>query len=170
MVFIGVDPGRDGFISATNHLGGVESFPMPKGSDGVDLKALHDLFKQLSYTECFCIIEEVHAIYGSAAGATFKFGYTVGATEALLIATSIPYDKVQPKQWQREMWKDVEKQKKESKSGRLVTDTKATSILAATNLYPEIDLRATARSKKPHDGKADSLLLMGYGIRNYNIT
>lgn len=162
MIYIGIDPGAKGFISYSSD-DEIESIQMPLNGTSVDLKTLFEIFLSLSVFNHKCIIEDVHAIYGSAAGATFSFGYTIGGTHALLEASGIGYELVQPKMWQKEMWAGIEIQKKPSKSGsRIVTDTKATSILAAKTLFPHIDLRANSRCKIDHDGKADSLLLMEY--------
>lgn len=115
-----------------------------------------------------CVIEDVHAKFGSSAKATFSFGYVCGATEAMLIAHDIPYTKVNPKKWQKEMWEGIPVQKKPSSSGKtMVNDTKLMSLMAAKRLFPEVDLRASNRSKIPHDGKVDSLLLAEYCRRKF---
>ena len=66
------------------------------------------------------------------------------------------------------MWEGIPKQTKPSKSGKkIMTDTKAMSLLACKRIFPDIDLIDTERCKKPHDGKVDALLLMEYARRNY---
>ncbi len=44
-------------------------------------------------------------------------------------------------------------------------DTKTKSILAASRLFPRVDLRRTARSKVAHDGLTDALLIAEFGRR-----
>jgi len=42
---------------------------------------------------------------------------------------------------------------------------KGASILRAKQLNPTYDFRATSRSKKDHDGKAESFLIGMYGVK-----
>ena len=80
----------------------------------------------------------------------------------------IPYTKVQPKKWQKQAWEGIPLIKKPSSTGKTqVTDTKAMSLIAAKRLFPKEDLRATERSKIPHDGKVDSLLMANHCLRNF---
>jgi hypothetical protein len=173
--YMGIDPGKDGFITVL--ITGVGDkielvfHKIPLIGKEVDLNELNRVIKIIGeqFAGCLhCVIEDVHAKYGSSAGATFSFGYVCGATEAIIMANNIPHTKVQPKKWQKDMWEGVPVQKKPSSTGKtLVNDTKLMSLMAVKRLFPEIDLRATDRSRKPHDGKVDSLLLAEYGRRNY---
>ena len=109
------------------------------------------------------VIESVHALFGSAAKATFSFGYIAGVLETFLVAYSIPYTKVQPKAWQKVMWQGVQMIKKPSFSKKtMVTDTKAMSEIAAKRLFPDIDFRKTERSTRMDDNKIDSVLMAEY--------
>jgi|SRR6056297_316491 len=179
MIRIGIDPGKNGFICIMNDLDGMiingdnpditikEYYNIPIIGQEVDLNTMDSIFKNISmgvrFENYHCCIEDVHAIFGSSAKATFSFGWIVGVLEALLVAHGIPYTKVKPKEWQKEMWQGVPIQKKPN--GR--TDTKAMSLLAAKRLFPNEDLTATERSVKPHDGKIDALLLAEYCRRKF---
>lgn len=164
MIRIGIDPGKQGFICSMTDSS-ISYYQIPLIGKEVDLDELDNIidFITLTHDDVHCVIEDVHAIFGSSAKATFNFGWIVGVLEALLVAHGIPYTKVQPKEWQKEMWQGISKQKKAN--GR--TDTKAMSLLAAKRLFPDEDLTATARSTKEHDGKIDSLLMAEYCKRKF---
>lgn len=163
MIRIGIDPGKNGFI-CYNYDGHITYSTIPLINKEVDLNKLHtDFYLWEGNQDIHCVIEDVHAIFGSSAKATFNFGWIVGVLEMLLVAHEIPYTKVKPKDWQKVMWEGVALQKKAN--GR--TDTKAMSLLAAKRLFPNEDLRATERSIKPHDGKVDALLLAEYCKRKF---
>jgi hypothetical protein len=180
MIRIGIDPGKNGFICVFNTNESVEVkngewmplipnpltyYSIPLINKEVDLRSLDVIFNSPEFKtdNIHCCIEDVHAIFGSAAKATFNFGWIVGVLEAMLVSYEIPYTKVKPKEWQKEMWQGIPLQKKPN--GR--TDTKAMSLLAAKRLFPNEDLTATERSVKPHDGKADALLLAEYCKRKF---
>jgi hypothetical protein len=165
-VSIGIDPGKNGFITAI--IGKEFIFaPIPLIGKFLDIHELNRIlgeFKTLGNVHC--VFEDVHARYGSSAKATFSFGFVCGATEACIIASGIPFTKVQPKEWQKIMWQGIPIQKKASSTGKtMVNDTKLMSLMACKRLFPDVDLRANNRCKIPHDGKVDSILLAEYGRR-----
>ena len=169
-ISIGIDPGKSGFITIFNGNDAPLFIAMPLVKKQIDLSHLAVIFYELKTTNriMHCVLEDVHAMFGSAAKATFNFGYICGVLEALLVANRIPYTKVAPKKWQKQMWEGIPLIKKPSTSGKTqVTDTKAMSLLAAKRLFPDVDLRATERSTIPHDGKIDSLLIAEYCRRNF---
>lgn len=155
---IGIDPGSKGFITLRRgeHL---EFFSI----------AEHHIVETAAYlrrareesADIVVAMEEVHAIFGSSAGATFTFGETFGILQGFLMALRIPYHLVPPKEWQAEIWV---KDDRRYLSGRRV-NTKATSLNAARRLFPDIDLRRNANCTKPDDNKADSLLICEYARR-----
>jgi hypothetical protein len=170
MIKIGIDPGKNGFICIMDDISDIgyiecRYYPIPVIGKEIDLKGLNIIFEnpKLKMGNIHCVIEDVHAIFGSSAKATFSFGWIVGVLEAMLVAHQISYTKVKPKDWQKVMWEGIPKQKKPN--GR--TDTKAMSLLAAKRLFPNEDLTATERSIKPHDGKIDALLLAEYCRRKF---
>ena len=172
--YMGIDPGKVGFI-AIQYNGEFKHFSIADN----DLYQLSDLFATIKekHPTIVCCMEQIHAIYGSSASATFSFGEIFGVLQGLLIANKIPYHLVQPKIWQKEMWdnKDIEvhykrvtppkdNPYKEIKM-RKVTDTKATSINAARRLFPTIDFRRTERCSKIDDNKVDATLICEYARR-----
>jgi hypothetical protein len=170
--YIGIDPGKNGHIVVINESG-INKFAIPKIGKEVDVHTLNNLMVGFSTTPHHIIIEDVHAIYGSAAGATFSFGWIVGILEALLVSNGLSFIKVQPKVWQKEMFEGVPEQRKPSsvnKKGILVKgklDTKAMSIMASKRLFPQFSLLPTERSKNPDDGISDALLMAEYCRRKH---
>lgn len=155
---IGIDPGSKGFITlrrgsrleffsiAEHHIAEVAAYLRKAKEESADIVA---------------VIEEVHAIFGSSAGATFAFGEIFGILQGFLMALRIPYHLVPPKEWQAEIWV---KGDKVYSSGKRV-DTKPTSLNAAQRLFPDVDLRRNANCTKLDDNKADSLLICEYARR-----
>lgn len=168
--YIGIDPGSKGFLSVLHPDGSREYLSIDENSP----QSLADfLLNQKQTCEgLFVIMESVHAIFGSAAGATFEFGKINGLLEGILIALKIPYTLVPPKEWQSEIWVNADKVwkagKVNAKTGKLskTIDTKPTSINAAMRLFPEIDFRRNERCKKIDDNKVDSVLICEYGRRS----
>ena len=168
-VYVGIDPGANGFITIImDH--NISSYPVPKIKTKVDYSALSGIFSIVKDmgNEIHCVLEDVHAIFGTSAKSTFNFGHIQGFIEGCLTSEVIPYTKVQPKKWQKTMWEGIPLIQKPITSGKtMVTDTKAMSLMAAKRLFPGYDLTATERSVKPHDGKIDSLLMAEYCKRKF---
>ena len=167
--YIGIDPGSKGFITIRYEDGKFKFIPL----EGCDFHMLDlELTMLKESKDVFAIMEEVHAVFGSSAKATFAFGEINGMLKGLLIATGIPYQLIQPKQWQKEIWINqdmVVEYKKVTVKGveqtRKDVNTKQTSYNAARRLFPSIDLRKNERCKNFDDNKVDSLLICEYARR-----
>lgn len=158
---IGIDPGKDSFMCAISD--DIISFDrIPMIGDEIDLRGLNEVFLRFPKPN-YAVIEDVHSVFGSSAKSNFEFGRCVGMLEAFLVSSNIPYTKVQPKRWQKQMWEGIPIQT--NADGK--TDTKATSLLAAQRLYPMVDLRKSERAKKPDHNKVDALLIAEYCRRNF---
>ena len=167
-IYVGIDPGAKGFITAV--VNGKHDFLSISDNNVIEINKYLASLK--SQGEVVAIMEEVHAIFGSAAKATFSFGEIFGLLKGLLIANTIPYHLIPPKTWQKEIWANpdmVVAYKQVVVKGKATTrkevNTKATSLNAALRLFPDVDFRKTARCKKPDDNKVDSLLIAEYGRR-----
>jgi len=165
--YIGVDPGKSGFICIYNHEKDDYSFkPIPLIGKELDIHSLFNIFYDYNDGLTHCVIENVHAVFGSSAGSTFDFGFTCGVLEAILVSCEIPYTKVPPKKWQKEMWQGITLMTKPSKTGKTQqTDTKSMSLLAAKRLFPNLNLKKSERSKLPDHNLVDALLICEYGKR-----
>lgn len=154
MIYIGIDPGAKGFLTAIKESG-IEYLSIADNT----MNDIADYLNGLQFEDkCLVCMEEVHAIFGSSAKATFAFGQIFGQLLGFLVAYKIPYVLVPPKTWQSRIWGNCDKVFAEGKK----VDTKGTSINAAMRLYPKEDLRRTTACKKADDNKADSLLIATY--------
>ncbi len=153
--FVGIDPGNKGFISVIDSDNLTPYFLSLADSTPQQIAHFIADHKFASFA-----IEDVHAIYGAAANATFKFGVNKGLLLGLLIANGCRYTLVPPKEWQKEVWTAADK----AYTGKKI-DTKKTSITAATRLFPNVSLLRTDKCKKPDDNKADALLIAEYARR-----
>lgn len=165
---IGIDPGKKGYI-CINCEGELKFHPIPQIGKEFDILALATIIGDISHLgDVHCVLEDLHAIYGSAAGSTFSFGFGCGLIEGMLVMAGIPYTKIQPKKWQKQMFEGVKIQMKPSQTGKTeVVDTKSMAEIAAKRLFPLVDLRDNPRCKISHDGKVDSLLMCEYSKRNF---
>lgn len=171
-IHIGIDPGKSGFICVFKEWD-IEFYEIPKIGDEVDLHKLNNIFNNIRIDDegksLHCVMEKVHSIFGSAAKSTFEFGRINGVIEAMLVCNGIPYTLIQPKEWQKEMFKGVDVKKKPSSTGKTQkTDTKSMALIAAKRLFPNIDFRRTERSKNTDDNKVDSILLAEFSRRNFS--
>lgn len=97
-IWIGVDPGASGAICALGEDGSTvfkdyDVNPYSMASWLHDLSQSHDIH--------MCMIEDVHAIFGSSAKGTFNFGFNVGILHGIIRTLGLPLDLVQPKAWQK---------------------------------------------------------------------
>lgn len=168
-VYIGIDVGKEGFISLQQN--GVWEHYCIANYDLYGLSNIMEYIRKKSESIA-CVIEDVHAIFGSSAKATFAFGFNKGYLIGLLAANKIPYTLIQPKEWQKEMWGNSDMVvtyktiivKGENKSKKEV-NTKQTSINCAKRLFPTFDFRKSERAKKIDDNKVDSILMCEYARR-----
>lgn len=147
MVYIGIDPGKNGGIAIiwSSHIRSVVY------SDN-ELIMLCEEFKDM---DVICYLENVHAMPKQGVSSTFNFGLNFGFIQGVLKAYAIPYELVTPQKWKKEF---------------SCTSDKNTSIEVCKRLFPNVSLKATERCKKDHDGMAEALLIAEYGRRHYNGT
>ena len=97
-VYIGIDVGSKGFISVQKN----NKWIFLSLEDN-DIYAVSDFLHKISLENdsVTCVIEDVHAIFGSSAKATFQFGFNKGFLIGVLCANKIPYSLVSPSVWQK---------------------------------------------------------------------
>lgn len=168
---IGIDPGSDGYIVIWIEAWSIyKTYPMPKIGKEIDLKALWQLFvDEIPQTsDMYAVIEDVHAIFGSSAKATWSFSWATCALNAYLVARAIPFTRIAPKVWQKQMWEGVSLQKRPSSSGKTeVNDTKAISEVAAKRIFPDYDFRRTPKCSTNDNNNIDAMLICEYAKRNF---
>ena len=160
-LYMGIDVGGKGFI--TTQKDGVFCHYSIADNDYYQLSEIMAQIREEN-TEIVCVIEDVHSIFGSSSKSTFNFGLCKGYLLGLLAANRVPYHLIQPKEWQKEIWTNADKEYKHT-DGRKATDTKATSINACKRIFPMLDLRKNDRCKNIDDNKVDSILMSEYARR-----
>jgi len=172
---IGIDIGKSGAIVIQDlRTKEIEKFIMPVVGKQLDIHKLHEMLNVFKGEDCMVAFEDLRAIYGSSAGATFTFGFVAGVTEALVISLGLPYRKVNAKVWQKQAFAGIPEIRKPSttnKNGKLVIgriDTKPMALIASKRLFPKVDCRPTERCKNAHDGIVDALLISWWITQNYH--
>lgn len=154
---IGIDPGSKGFLAAHDLVNDTWTHLPIDGSSEADIANFIKVFRP---AKTLIIMEEVHAIFGSSAKATFSFGTIFGFLRGLIVAFGMPYVLVPPKKWQAEMWDNCDKVKEGDK-----INTKKTSIKTAHRIFPNLDFRKTEKCKNIDDNKVDATLICEYARR-----
>ena len=145
--YLGFDPGKEGAMAII----GPHLIPSAHAFDRhVYVEKLADLKKQFNL---FAVVEHVGAMPGQGVTSCFSFGESFGWLQGVLDAMQIPYELVRPQKWKKVF---------------SCTSDKNTSIAVAERLFPEVDLRRTPLCRKPHDGKAEALLIAEYARRIRN--
>lgn len=163
--YLGIDPGKDGaFVVINQDSEIVEMIHTPKIGKDYDKKRIREILMKYNYHKVG--IENPQMIPSVSKSAVASLNHCIGLLEGLSIGLGIPYVVVRPKEWQKECCKHVNAQKKpDGKS-----DTKATSALAATNLWPHANFRLTPKGNSSvniHDGLTDGALIAEYVRRMF---
>lgn len=184
VVYIGVDPGKTGFISIeVNEKRDFIKMPYHKIPTGKFTKTgkpiTKDEFHEEGFLDIFIelttrfrteeikvAIEEVGGRGGWSATNNFNFGYVAGMLKQLFILLGAEIIMVRPQKWQTYMRQGYPDLKKASSTGKTqVRDPKAVAQLIVETEFPEVDFRKTERAKKNDDNKIDSFLILQYLIR-----
>ena len=145
--YLGFDPGKEGAMAVI----GPHLIPSAHAFDKhVYVEKLADLKKQFNL---FAVVEHVGAMPGQGVTSCFSFGESFGWLQGVLDAMQIPYELARPQKWKKVF---------------SCTSDKNTSIAVAERLFPEVDLRRTPLCRKPHDGKAEALLIAEFARRIRN--
>lgn len=154
-VFVGIDPGKDGCLAILGYRETPILIPFSETEYALQLRRFDPLYlpENARPIEMFCVVEHVNAMPGQGVTSCFSFGQNFGFILGLLTAFRIPHELVRPQRWKKEFG---------------CTSDKNTSIAVAQRLFPGVDLRRTPKCQKPHDGKAEALLLAEYSRRIRN--
>lgn len=144
MTFCGIDPGRGGAIAVIREDGSIATSVFNES-------AYRSVILSLAYNS-LAIVEDVHAMPKQGVTSMFNFGYNKGWIMGALFSCGVSAQLVSPQKWKRAFGLDNDKQK---------------SIACASRLFPDANLFATPRCKKPHDGICEALLMAEYGRRMY---
>ena len=164
-IILGVDPGMSGCWAAIREDSEIESFlitPRVGGKGPVDIPAIIEWMNSLGlseYKRAILAFEDVHPLYGVSVSSTGSLMESKGMIRGILTTYACAHHNASvvpltPKKWQSTVWLTGDKVTKASK-----LDTKATSLVAAKRIWPGFGFLATPRSKTPHDGLVDALLI-----------
>ena len=143
MIYIGIDPGKDGALAVILPCG-VEIFPFEE-------RDYANVIFSLRGKDAKCCLEAVGAMPGQGVTSMFRFGENYGFIRGLLQANGVPYEAVNPRKWKKEF---------------SVTD-KNSAVEVCRRLFPDVSLLRTEKCRKPHDGMAEALLMAEYARRHF---
>lgn len=159
--YLGIDPGKQGAFTVLDENSNiVEKFGMPLIGKEYDKQEIKSILLNREFHKVG--LENPDIIFGVSKSVVASLSNCVGLLEGMLIGLGIPYIMIKPKEWQKECWKHVKVQKK---SDGKTNDTKATSALAASNLWPAEDFKLTNKGGKSinfNDGMVDGALVAEY--------
>ena len=148
---LGIDPGMNGAICCLDG-DSVATSVMPTIGNCTDESTLYNILKGVPRPK-MVFLESVHASPLFGAKGNFKLGTDYGLIKGILFSLSLPYTEVSPQRWQKIMHQGISSTLK----------PKERSLLALNRRFPGMDVRATGRSTKPHDGIVDAILIAHYG-------
>ena len=143
MIYIGIDPGKDGALAMISDVGAASVVVFDPDIYKSALRAFPG--------QARAVLEHVGAMPGHGVTSTFSFGENFGYIKGLLEAYQIPYELVRPQRWKKAFGISGKNQ----------------SVEVCKRLFPGVSLRRTERCKKDHDGMAEALLMAEYARRNH---
>ena len=164
MNFIGIDPGLQGGIAIIPpEQDKIETLAMPVIPQGKKKAYNHPFLKKFfnfsQPSDFYAILEEQHSFPQQGVVSTCSLCYGFGALKQCLVDFAIPHEVIPAKDWQKEF----------GISGRK-GNTKAQALQICQSLFPNLNLLATERSKKPHEGIVDAVLIAEFARRRYGGT
>lgn len=152
MIIIGIDPGKNGGIATDVH-GAVSVKVMPEIHGFVDyIKRTMELVRK---DRIYVYVEKSQSMPKQGVSSAFNYGRHFGELLGVLYSFDVPHVLVPPQTWTRIVHVGT-------KDGR----AKDRSLEAARRLFPTVNLMATPRCKREHDGIVDALLILDYGRRS----
>tara|TARA_R100000808_G_C2153431_1_gene163615 strand:- start:2801 stop:3301 length:501 start_codon:yes stop_codon:yes gene_type:complete len=162
MIFLGVDPGKDGAIVAIDDAGKVVgswmtkpefTVPIGKGSkrEYAEYRMAEAIQSLVDKDRVYAAVEKQGARPGQGGTSMLSIGLGWGLWRGILASYEVPVISVHPKTWMSRVLRDAPGQGK----GR--------SILVCEQRVPGLDLRP-GRRRKAHDGLADAACLALYAL------
>ena len=155
MIYIGIDPGKSGFVAAISSTGTRQSEPTPVIKAGKGSRKEYDVPGMFALLERFKGLDDVKALLEKQAPRqkdgkvqAFATGQGFGLWQMALIAAKIPHVIWTPQRWRKSTTSDI--------PGK---DPKQRSLIAAKRLFPDLDLRRTEKCKNDDDNKAEAFLM-----------
>jgi len=158
---LGIDPGLAGGLALLCPHDGIILEPMFIDDEGkLDVVKLALWIGGHASEIRVCYLEKVNGapIGGRQKGSfgAFNFGMGFGILRGILAACGVRTVLVRPQEWQKVMHKGLDPKQ----------DSKLRSYEAFEKIFPDIDAYKTDRSKKPHEGMVEALLIAEFGRRS----
>ena len=157
--YIGIDPGLNGAIAVLSGAGSLvllEDTPTVTETKKRKTRkeyvcyAMADLLSRAAAASqsCYAVIEHVHAMPRQGVTSMFRLGYGYGLWIGLLTDRQIPFTRVLPAYWQRDVF-----------AGMSRSLGKKRSVIRCGELYPQFSGCVAGK-----DGRADALLLARHAM------
>lgn len=167
---IGIDIGKEGAIVIQEKDKAITSMPMPLIVKELDYNGIYKILEPYEGGNGMVVFEKIVPYVGNKTS-IFSMGMQAGAIEMACVALAIPYTKIPPQTWQKEMFIGVDNITKKSittKSGES-RDTKTMALIAAQRLFPGqlFNFPNQKKTTKPHNGLVDALLMSEFAKRKF---
>lgn len=166
MIYIGIDPGKSGGVAiiqadklpiivkaVTPMMIAGKDIDLTSMANWIDSNTVPDIELWERPKHAICFIEKVSAMPKQGVTSMFNFGFSTGALHGIIATLGIPRYLVTPQRWKNIVLAGTKKDKD-------------AAIDFCRMSYPNINLLATERSKKPHSGMADALCIASYAYIN----
>lgn len=169
-IFIGIDPGSQGYICALAPSEGKAEFIANTDKP----IAIADMLGQIrdDYKVTRVCMEDVHSIFGANAKSNFNFGFNLGVLYGICLSQGFGIDIVQPKIWQKFIGvrsntipKDAGADEKKKMNAARKKQLKESVGKICERLYPDISVRGPQGGLL--DGKSDALMIAHYAYHNF---
>jgi hypothetical protein len=161
MIYAGVDPGLEGAIALIHEdTMEIDVQPMPvitgTGRAQYNLVEIRNILELArSQGELFVTVERSQPMPTRMGGVISNYNRGVASGWLwMLTALYISHSVVSARVWQKAML-----------IGTTGSDTKVRSVVAASRLFPGVNLKRTERTKKPDSNFSDALLIAAFGMR-----
>ena len=194
--FGGVDPGKAGFVSVIDAKGNVALIEaIPLIGDDYDLAGMWALTLRVKKLAKYVVLEKQQVFADQGPVGNFSTGVSEGLWEAFLTAAGVSWEHIAPRNWKAQMGILADPVKMDPEARRALVEArkrrkhdpvakalvaaaekkrrdqkkkaKDKAIRSAQKMFPRVDLRANERSRVPHDGKAEALLLSVFARRRF---
>jgi hypothetical protein len=166
---IGIDVGKEGAFAIQDiNLKSITCIKMPLIGKELDMLEVYNILTPYEGGNGMIVFEKIIPFTANKS-AMFSLGCQAGAIEMACVALAIPFTKVPPQTWQKEMFTGVDQATKKStttKSG-VSRDTKSMALVAAKRLFPHQELKFGGRTTVAHNGLVDALLMSEYAKRRF---
>ena len=149
---IGIDPGKNGAMVAMKDDGSIQPLIMPIVANEYDIQTISEWLRSFMITDykpLYICMEKVHAMPGQGTVSMFNFGFGYGLLHGIIGSLKLPLYLVAPQSWKKLILVDTSKDKD-------------AAVAYVKRMYPNLDMMATPRSKRPHSGIADAVCIANW--------